>query len=176
MAAYPSSDWLFTTEAGGPSATGGASGSGQKPVPVTWYAFAQALLRFGAHRRGRVGQAGAHRPRALLRVDHAADVRPPVAGDDDRTRLVIDTVLAGLVHGLRTAHPSADHSRRSRPETMPQPSWSPSSPAPLNTVGKWWQRPPTCGNTVDCGWSAVDSAERPADSRRTKQERPRPVL
>jgi len=125
MAAYPSSDWLFTTEAGGPSATGGASGSGQKPVPVTWYAFAQALLRFGAHRRGRVGQAGAHRPRALLRVDHAADVRPPVAGDDDRTRLVIDTVLAGLVHGLRTAHPSADHSRRSRPETMPQPSWSP---------------------------------------------------
>jgi len=34
-------------------------------------------------------------------------------GDHDRTRLVIDTVLAGLVHGLRTADPSADHSRTS---------------------------------------------------------------
>jgi len=114
LAAYPSSEWLFTTETGEPlgyrrwkKVWAGAS-PGELGTHSLRHFYASALIAGGASVK-QVQTVRGHSS-AVITLRTYAHLWP---GDDDRTRLVIDSVLAGLVRGLRTGDPSLDHSRRS---------------------------------------------------------------
>jgi integrase len=111
---YLSSEWLFTTETGEPlgyrrwKKVWAAARPGEVDTHSLRHFYASALIAGGASVK-QVQTVLGHSS-AVITLRTYAHLWP---GDDDRTRLVIDTVLTGLVHGSRTVDASADHSRRS---------------------------------------------------------------
>lgn len=114
LATYPSSEWLFTTETGEPLAyrrwkrVWAAARTDGLDTHSLRHFYASALIAGGASVKQVSSVLGHSSAVVTLRV--YSHLWP---GDDDRTRAVIDSVLAGLVDGLWTADASDPRLRRS---------------------------------------------------------------
>ena len=106
LAAYPSQGALLVDEIGEPLAyrrwrTVWDAAAETADVDFTSHALrhfaASVLISGGALVRQVQKWLG-----ALLRGHHSADRQPPLAGDDDRTRAVMDATLGGFADSLRT--------------------------------------------------------------------------